>query len=421
MKFAPVFLVLLLSAPAAGDVPPQGIADRVTPDQPLVEMGNLPEKPTADSAKQQDFLPPHVVARALEPPKETPLAGHSLSLQAAVSAARDTAGQVDVVHVYWDVVGMAAQYNLRRRERAVLERLEPRPGDELMARTARVSSDAAVVEAQIAAVASQHALAERTLAPLASASLPLPSDRPCAAPYETRFEQLFANRPAPGQAWLINRTLPLKWLAIENRAKAVAAAEEALTASRDAYRRGEVDLENVLAALAAWSHQEDALMRNVCDYNHDIADYAAAVAVGPADGATLVSMLIGPSMEPMPDPAGGPVGITRIGEPISMEPSPWTRPRPTLAPAEGTIQPAGHLEPLLEQAASAGLPESNAPSPRRAPVDGTPNLFPLDDGKLVPLTPNGKAASSNGQRPGEPSDDEAEAPKMRVIPVESAG
>ncbi|MBN2216916.1 MAG: hypothetical protein JW719_06035 [Pirellulales bacterium] len=421
MKFAPVFLVLLLNAPAAGDVPPQEITDRVTPDQPWVEIGNLPEKPTGDGEKQQDFLPPQVVARALEPLKETPLAGHSLSLLAAVSAARDTAGQVAVVHVYWDAVGMAAQYNLRRRERAVLERLEPRPGDELMVRMARASSDAAVVEAQIAAVASQHALAERTLAPLASASLPLPNDRPCAAPYETRFEQLFASRPAPAQAWLIHRTLPLKWQAIEKRANAIATAEKALTVSREAYRRGEVDLENVLAALAAWSRQEDALMRNVCDYNHDIADYAAAVAVGPADGATLVSMLIGPSMEPVPEPASGPVGITRIGEPIPLEPSPWTRPRPTLAPAEGTIQPAGHLEPLLDPASSAGSPEGKSPSPRRAPVDGTPNLFPLDEGRLVPLTPNGKAASSNDQRPGEPSDDEAEAPKMRVIPVESAG
>ena len=31
-------------------------------------------------------------------------------------------------------------------------------------------------------------------------------------------------------------------------------------------------------------------MRNVCDYNHDIADYAVSTLNGPTDNAALVSV-----------------------------------------------------------------------------------------------------------------------------------
>jgi len=394
-------------------------------ERPLVDIGSLPGAPGAGRASAikspaSGDTPTDLVARALQPPQGTRLAGRPLSLLTALAAVRDAQQQRAVIHAYWDTVALVARYNIRWRALAILDRFDPRPGDELATSAARASAAAAVVEAEIATIGSQHALAEHAFLSFPSADLPLPSDRPCAGPYETRYEQVFARRPAPARAWLIDRTLPLRREAIDRRAGAVAAAQQAFVARQRAYQLGSSDLASVLAALAAWTQQEDALMRNVRDYNNDIADYATEVQVGPTDIATLVSMLIGP--QPLGEPAAPMTGPLSAGIPTTT-PSPWAQPIPTLAPPEGAVRPAGNVEPLPARASS---PPREAAQPRQLD-DELPGLLPIN-GQMAPTAPNRKTAPVEEPKPTEPkptepkpASDEDEAPKVLVVPAEAEG
>lgn len=425
------------AAPAAGPTSALGQATTpaagatAAPAQPLVEIVDLPGSSKSATTGPPPDAATEVMTRAISPPEGAAVAGHPVTLAEALAIVRDTDGQRAVVHAYWNAVAKIAQYNIRSRGRTILERLDARSGDELALRAARESAAAAVDEAQVAAIAAQHELGQKAFLPLAPNELPLPTDPPCAGPYETRYDELFANRPAPGQARLIHRTLPLRHTAIEHRAGAVQAAAGHLDASQAAYRLGSASLESVLSAMAAWIREENAFMRSVRDYNHDIADYATVVLTGPTDSATLVSVLIGRPPQPAdePVPLGGVIttgGPDPSGGGMASRPPNWAAPLPTLAPPEdaaraagpgqnaGAVQPAGAVE-APGAAAPSTAPSSGTASPLR-PAEETPKLLPVDE-PMVPIAPR------NSTTPSQPTAGdrlaEGEAPKLLVVPAET--
>jgi len=86
--------------------------------------------------------------------------------------------------------------------------------------------------------------------------------------------------------------LPIRRRAIENRASAVQAARDAQVVTVDSYESADVELPAVLTCLEQCFRQRQAMIASVCRYNHDIADYALAVAPPGASAQDLVGMLI---------------------------------------------------------------------------------------------------------------------------------
>ena len=261
--------------------------------------------------------PAEMVAEAIAPLPQGKLYGQPLTLLAAVSSATDRRQQLEVTHAYWRLVEAAAGYHSALDYDNRLKQLQPEAGQAGLLRAAWASSAAMLQEAEVAAVAAQHELAAAVSLP-PDAILPLPADRPHVGKYLTGFDQLFLLGSPPVRARLIDRTLPIRYQAIQQRAMAVRAAEAARAAEVDALGLGQTDLPAVLASMAEGLRQRRALMASVRRYNDDIADYALATAAPAIDARALVAMLIKPSedsavrraghFEPVPTPAWRPGG-----------------------------------------------------------------------------------------------------------------
>ena len=162
----------------------------------------------------------------------------------------------------------------------------------------------------------------------------------------------------------------------------------------DANRTGQADLRSVLAAAAEHLRQQQALMTSVCQYNHDIADYALAVAEPGANAGVLVAMLIQTTtptplrplasennraeQQPLPTRAVVP---SQPNEPtpalpprLKNEPTPAVKPRPKNEPT-----PAIRPQPN----------ETPAPTPAQSAASTTPEPIPSPTGEWAPV---GRAA-----------------------------
>jgi hypothetical protein len=131
---------------------------------------------------------------------------------------------------------------------------------------------------------------------------PLAVDRPLAAPYQTHFDAIFANRVATGRVRAIAATLPARHDALAGRSVAVTAARTAFAMAEADHAKGQRPIEAVVAAHAAVVAQEREFLRAVLSYNTDIAEYAMAVADLSVPDEAFVAMLIGSP----PPRVGGP-------------------------------------------------------------------------------------------------------------------
>jgi len=123
--------------------------------------------------------------------------------------------------------------------------------------------------------------------------LPVPADRPLAAPYETHFDAIFAQRLATGRVRAVNRSLPHLHESLESTAGAVAAALTTLGLAEQAHARGERPVEAVGSALDGLARQRDRFLVLLVAYNASIAEYVGAVADLTVDDARFAAMLIG--------------------------------------------------------------------------------------------------------------------------------
>jgi hypothetical protein len=119
-----------------------------------------------------------------------------------------------------------------------------------------------------------------------------PSDPPLVGPYHTYFGVLFANRQPPGRTLQIDRTLPLRLKAINDRAAALQAASSAIHYAEEAHAKGEADMRTVLSCHEELYKQRRALLDEVLRYNLDIGDYVTTVAAPGTPNEKLIAMLI---------------------------------------------------------------------------------------------------------------------------------
>ena len=356
------------------------------------------EPPPSALPNRSKLTPPEMVAELLKLPTGTAVTGRPISLAEALALARDRARQLEVVHAYWRLTLAIGEYRVWLDQCDQLGKLPSKASDSAILRAAQASSAAGLRVAEVAAVRGQHELAEAAmLAPIQL--LPLPADRPHVGPYRTNFERVFVVGGAPPRARLIDRTLPVRRKAIDARADAVEAGQYALEATLDAYGRGDVDLSAVLGSLDFWSQQRRAFLAAVCDYNHDIADFALAVAGPELTVPSVVGMLI-----------MSPSGRTAPSAPASnSSPAPGTVPnrlRPEVdkgvsAPLEGARQ-AIFTEPLTGPAVETSAPNSPSPvsastSPSGDTVNGPTHSILKSPEEKPPAAPNLLPAS--GQTP----------------------
>ena len=189
--------------------------------------------------------------------------------------------------------------------------------------------------------------------------LPLPADRPHVGPYRTNFDWFAAAGSPAVRARLIDRTLPVRRKAIDARNDAVEAARLAYEAASDAYQTGGVGVSTVLDSLDLWSQQRRAFLAAVCDYNHDIADYALAV-VGPVASGPSVGRHVDYAFARQHD-AGHSPGHTLLGA------SQWSA-SVSFIGAQGAsmtpsgVRPAMWDEPALGSSKAAGAFRGNRPA-----------------------------------------------------------
>jgi len=337
--------------------------------------------------------PPEMVAHALALPDRATLAGRPLSLLEALSRAGNRSQQVEVTHAYWRLTMAVAEYHASLDEQEQLGELTAPPVEAAMLSAAQASAAAALRAAELAVLAAQHELAEAAALP-AGDPLPLCADLPHVGPYRTYPDASPSVPSLAGRIRLIDRTLPIRRRAIDVRAAAVQAAENALQAAVDSFHLGETDLSTVLAQVALLGRQRRALLRTVCDYNRDIADYALAVVDPQISGQALVATLImSPGDASRVEPA-------TLNEPIPNGLESPARPsganQPTAAPPRQIEPPAEAEEamPRTPETPDAEAESAEPPMPRLPMVP-----VPTNRSRPTPRTANKPVLGADSDLP----------------------
>jgi len=328
------------------------------------------------------------------------ISGQSVPLVAVLATAPERQQQIEAVHAYWRLAEAVGEYHFSHEHQQRIARLGAKNGEAADLRTAQADAAAQLREAEVQITIAQHDLAEiLRLAP--DTPPPLPGDQPLIGPYRTMFAEMFRGKKAPERAHLLDQTLPLRSRAVESRAAALLAAEDALDATIELQARGQDRLASVLTALDVQVRQQRAFLAAVCRYNHDIADYALAVVSPQTTPELLAGTLIkqnrpaGQHVTPLPtmaatpatyeQPAAGPVSPTMPNRPTRA-----VRPGVTSGPAPRSALPARNEEPVPIESPTEAAP----PNPPRSNEGEEPRLAPPQESAipLVPEKPEGPAA-----------------------------
>ncbi len=278
----------------------------LTPQAPLVPVGRLAGGPP----------PREILDRVLTWPEAEALDGLPITLVDVLAPTRSRAQQTQLIGAYWDLSAAVANYHIALDERSQLEKITTKitapmiqvaESDRALVEIALAEADVDVYESRLAAVEAQHRLA--ALRPIVIGdALPLPADAPHVGAYQTRFEAIFAGRPAP-QARQLNDTLPIQHATIRARAHAADRIAGLVSLRLASFEAGGVDVSELLALRERLHQQRLRFIAAVRQYNLRIAQYASNVAPDGTDGARLVVMLIPESIDraanPGPTPAEG--------------------------------------------------------------------------------------------------------------------
>jgi hypothetical protein len=319
---------------------PLGLA---TPPPGSAASGLPPQQPPPVAASDAATL----LATLLEPltgPPGSPLPpayARPLPLLEALVRSGDRGRRLWIVQAYWKV---STGYAAVRCGTEALQRLElVAPGGDPHDRaTLDVAISAA--RADLADANARLGAAEQELIDLArlpiDEPLPWPIDQPLADPYQTRFEQIFANRIATGRVRAIVRTLPARHEALSARATAVQAAVNAVQMAEADHAKGNRPIEAVIAAHAALVDQQAAFLEAVRSYNLEIAEYAMAVADLSLPDDQFVSMLIGSPIQWRPQPVDSPAAASLQSPDSGALPFGGEPTQPNYLPASSTVIPA---------------------------------------------------------------------------------
>ena len=326
-----------------------------------------------------------IVAEAMQLPAGSAVTGQRLTLLAALSSTSDRSQQLKTVRAYWGLVQAAANYTFCRDHVKGLEHIKTSGLGDASLRLAATAATAQLRDAELAAVGAQYELAELLRLP-AGSSPPLPTDAPLVLAYDTKFNQMFAGRTPPEGARLSDKTLPIQRQAIEDRAAAVQAADDALSAVRENYRNGRGDAAAVVACSRELLRQQRAFIESVCGYNRNIANYVLLVVAPTATPQDLATYLIGPPAKTA-SPAGA-AGDQSVRATSGIEPIP---PNPMRQPTDNQPTPAPPRDRWkTTDAAAAPFPDALKPvdknlPPLRPPVPDSPSEPSVIERPLVPI------------------------------------
>jgi len=355
-----------LSAEAAGQpvvpAPPrEAAAPSVTRSSSATETRAAPLTPVGLTAAE--LMASALAAR----PRET-VTGRPLGLAAALAPLAERRHQGEAAHLYWRLVQALCRQHFGADFLDDVGQLKARPEEQLLLDTVQAAAKASLREAELAVLQAQHDLAALLNWPPES-PLPLPADVPHVGVYRTSFQEMFASRPAPAQARLIDQTLPLQQKAIEIHKSAVEAAQEAVAGSQREYAAGKADLKHVLTCLGELRRQLDAFVAAVCRYNDDIAEYAV-LAISPyPSGPSLASMLISVARET--NEAVVPESATGAALVAPRLPAAAGRPTPAVSPYNRGRAAASASPMVVPAPSSASGVMVSPPSPIPTPGAGT--------------------------------------------------
>ena len=327
-------------APGAYDAPPPGYPTQNSPSQSFAPNNRAPyngytnnnanntypprgfaPRPNSTLAGQPttnagSFPLPFTAAPRTQPPDPAKIAAAHAAADMFASAAAELEAEAQVVRVpladvlnnaspsqriaivthYWQLSRAIKDYRWSQDELHRLEEIVPNRNavDAPMLSTARAAAEARSHQAELAVVQTREALIQST--PWGQSSEAAgdfrTADRPLLGPYNTYFDTLFANRPAPGRAKEIDRSLPMRLAAIDDLTASVQAALGAIHTAEEAHAKGETDMRTVLACHEALHDQRRQFLGAVFDYNVEIAEYAATVAAPGMTNDHFVAMLI---------------------------------------------------------------------------------------------------------------------------------
>jgi hypothetical protein len=319
----------------------------------------------ADRPESLRIRPPQLIAEAMALPPGSSVAGRPLPLVQALSASGDRRQQLAIARAYWQTVEAMAKYRYILDQVNELGRLRAGPGEESSLQAAKAAAAAQVSEAELALGSARHELAALVQFPTDS-QLPLPADQPHVGAYRTNYQELFAARPAPERARLIDRTLPIRRTGIDRRAIAVQAAQDALAAAIEAYQAGSGNLTNIIRGGGQLLDQRRAFIETVCRYNQDIAEYALIVAAPNAMPQVLVGYMIKTPQETdqsLGSEVDGGVQPAGLNESASY-PRTWNGNNNQFSPAPRNVQGASVIPavPPGTQWGHPGYPQKTEPT-----------------------------------------------------------
>jgi hypothetical protein len=362
--------------------------------------------------------PPQLIAEAMTLPQGSPVTGQPLQLVQALSSTPDRRQQLTIANAYWQAVEAIAKYHYCLDHENLVARLEAAGNERASLQAARSAATAKLREAELAARSAQHDLAVLMRYP-PDAPLPFPADRPHVGAYRTNFQELFATRTAPDRARLIDRTLPIRRMAIDQRATAAEAAHDALIAATDAHQAGSGALTGVIANAEQLIGQQIAFIETVCRYNKDIAEYAVTVAGPGVTPQILAGYMIKTQREPaqtLISEGEGEVRQAALNEPANPPPARDSRAQP-IAPQ--TVPRASAI-PAVPPATQWGAPRETANSiaPLTQPPGGASaaqrrHPTPAQPRKSAPAGTGGEPASASPRSEIKSADESLADPTAR--------
>ncbi|MEI7781540.1 MAG: hypothetical protein WCJ18_06395 [Planctomycetota bacterium] len=346
---------------AAKEVAADGTVSVVV-NPPPASPARPPDRPTGAADPVKTDAAAELLAQACAP-LTAPLYDRPLPLMEALERSGDRSRRLWITQAYWKV---AAGFALVRFSTEAIERLDfvapgAEPHDRAVLDAAVAAARAELADARAELIVAQQELVDLVRLPVGE-PLPWTVDRPLATPYQTQFDTIFAARPATGRVRAINRALPGKHEALEQRAAAVAAAAEAFRMTEADHAKGRQPIEAVAAGHAMLVTQQREFCTAIKAYNCDIAEYAMAVADLSLPNSQFATMLIGSPVQWQP-PAGGPPAIITTG-----------------ATGEGIIAPPPGTSPVDAGRAPPGSPPVFVPPPGLQPAIPSTPVVP----QLVP-------------------------------------
>jgi len=263
-------------------IPPAGNPLRAT--TPPAEAG-APQGRLAKVTRPADLFAALVKATNSES-----LTGSPLSLAEAVEGASSRPQQTRRVQRYWELSRAVSTYRLAALEAIDIRALgsgiaQPNPAWVDAQQAVAMRTDVAKSAVEVA----QHRL-HSELGRGEQTPLPLPSDTPLCAAYDTRFDEIFQGR-ASREAEQLSRLLPLRYEELGQNAADATAARQWLGAISQ--QRGQQDdgllLLNAYQQLAL---QRRAFVATAYEYNDEIAQYTQLAVPQNVGTVRLVAMLI---------------------------------------------------------------------------------------------------------------------------------